>query len=198
LPEIPDCDLLLIGGDIVPPVAHAPSKSRVWLEVKFRPWIRDLATRMHIVGIAGNHDYIWEQHPDWVPVMDWTYLFDSSTQFGGLKIYGTPWQPYFYNWSFNLYEHDLVKKWALIPPDTDILVVHGPPHGYGDYVERDRSHAGSPGLLARIEEVKPRLVVCGHVHRGRGIYQIGPTICVNASYVDERYRPVSEPIVVEL
>ena len=30
------------------------------------------------------------------------YLQDSTTQIYGLKIYGTPWQPEFCGWAFNL------------------------------------------------------------------------------------------------
>jgi Icc-related predicted phosphoesterase len=54
-------------------------------------------------------------------------------------------------------------------------------------------------LLKRIEEIKPKLVVCGHVHEGYGAYKLpcGTTI-VNASVLDEKYRLVNAPIVVEI
>jgi Icc-related predicted phosphoesterase len=151
-----------------------------------------------VVGIAGNHDFIFQERPDQVPALSWTYLQDSGTEYRGFRLWGTPWQPYFYDWAFNLYEKDLVEKWRLIPDDTDILLVHGPPHGYGDVSPYSQAHTGSPGLLSRIQDIQPRLVVSGHIHSGYGQYQIGPTVFVNASYVDEEYKPTHRPIVVDL
>jgi Icc-related predicted phosphoesterase len=198
LPEVPECDLLLIGGDIVPTTMHDPSLSKVWMETSFKKWLKELAKRMKIVGVSGNHDFIFQNRPKLVPKMDWTYLQDSGTEFKGLKIWGSPWQPYFYDWAFNLYESDLCEKWALIPQNTDILLLHGPPYGYGDFSEYGNVHTGSPGLLARIEEIKPKLVVAGHIHSGYGRYNIGDTIFINASYVDEKYKPANQPIVIEI
>lgn len=59
-------------------------------------------------------------------------------------------------------------------------------------------HVGSPSMLAKLEEVKPKLYVCGHIHAGYGVKKHGETVMVNASYVNERYQPVNNPIVVEL
>jgi Icc-related predicted phosphoesterase len=197
LPAIPDCDLLLLAGDLVPITMHKPRLSAGWMQSNFRAWLFDLSKRMKVVGICGNHDFLFQERPDLVPTdLDWTYLQDSGAEFGGLKIWGTPWQPYFYDWAFNLYEPDLVKKWALIPENTDILVVHGPPHGYGDFSIHDQVHTGSPGLLERIEEIGPKLVVAGHIHSGRGLYNIGDTIFVNASYLDEKYKPTNDPMII--
>lgn len=198
LPQIPECDLLLIGGDIVPTTMHDPSMSAIWMESNLRYWVNELAKRMKVIAVAGNHDFIFQEQPEDVPEMDWTYLQDEGTEFEGLKIWGTPWQPYFYDWAFNLYEPDLVKKWALIPNDTDILLLHGPPHGYGDFSEYGNVHTGSPGLLEKILEIKPKLAVAGHIHSGYGRYNIGDTIFVNASHVNEKYKPQNKPVVVEL
>jgi Icc-related predicted phosphoesterase len=198
LPKIPDCDLLLIAGDIVPVTMHESIDSKAWMNAVLKKWLAELATRMKIIAVAGNHDFIFQERPDWVPEMGWTYLQDSGTEFGGLQIYGSPWQPYFYNWAFNLYEPDLVKKWSLIPTNTDILLLHGPPYGYGDWSIYDHVHTGSPGLLEKIEEIKPKLVVYGHIHSSRGRYSVGDTILINASIVNEKYKPVNEPFVVEL
>ena len=63
----------------------------------------------------------------------WHYLEDSSKTLFGLKIYGAPWQPYFFNWAFQLSRgKELNEKWKLIPKDTDILLTHGPPYCHGD------------------------------------------------------------------
>ena len=64
-----------------------------------------------------------------------TYLEDSSTIVQSndnppIKVYGSPWQPEFCHWAFNLNRGpDLANKWSKIPLDTDILITHGPPQG---------------------------------------------------------------------
>lgn len=199
LPEIPDCDLLLIGGDIVPTWAHSPKHSVLWMESKLKYWVNSLAERMKVVACAGNHDFVFEKmRLSDLPQMNWTYLQDTGTEFQGLKIWGSPWQPTFHNWAFNLNEPELVEKWALIPEDTDILLLHGPPYGYGDFSPYDKIHTGSPGLTEVIERIKPKLAVAGHIHSGAGKYNIGETIFINASYVDEQYKPKNMPFEVEI
>ena len=200
LPEIPDCDLLLIAGDIVPlNVQNSMPKSAAWLNSSFRKWLKGIKKRgIDIVGIAGNHDFIFERAHIFVPPdLPWTYLLDDVCNIRGLNIYGTPWQPYFGGWAFNLSESLLEAKWNKIPNNADIVVVHGPPHTYGDYVFYIRDgqgyeeNVGSPSLLRKIQEVKPKLVVCGHIHGGYGIYQAGETTIINCSLVNERYKPVN-------
>lgn len=204
LPDVPDCDLLLLGGDLCR--NHDDHK---WYGGTLKPWVDATAKRCKVVAVAGNHDFVFQRKPDAVPAMDWSYLQDSGIEWGGLKIWGSPWQPRFHDWAFNADEPELEKVWAKIPDDTDILLLHGPPHGYGDKSEYKwktdddtawpgYEHTGSPSLLKRIEEVKPKLAVAGHIHSGYGVYRIGPTVFVSASLVNNRYVPVNLPVVVEL
>ena len=77
-----------------------------------------------------------------------TYLEDSSADVCGYKVYGSPWQPEFCDWAFNLPRGDEIrKKWEAIPTDTDILLVHGPPAGHGD-----RCRHGRVGCQDLLEE----------------------------------------------
>jgi predicted phosphodiesterase len=196
LPPIPPCDLLLIAGDICPVTNHGLEFQAAWLDTEFRRWLHSLTHVKHIVGIAGNHDFIFEQAPQWVPRdLPWTYLQDSVAEIAGLRIWGTPWQPWFFDWAFNGRPDELKEKWALMPPALDVIVVHGPPRGYGDAVPRsyEVEHTGCPHLLRRIEEIQPRLVVFGHIHEGRGQWQHGPTTLANVTLVDEGYEPVYSP-----
>jgi len=197
LPEIPECDLLLLGGDYSP-----DTKTELqWLNQIFKNWLYDLRCRgdiRQIVGVAGNHDIKFEKRPELIPTMSWTYLQDDFTHVDELKIYGSPWQPRFCDWAFNLDEPELERKWSLIPDDTDILVLHGPPRGYGDFSPYGKEHTGSPSLLKRIQEIKPKLVVAGHIHSGHGRYMIGDTIFLNCSYVNEKYQPSNPVQVVEI
>lgn len=193
--DLPKCDLVLIGGDITR--GHGPLDQSVWLHKEFKPWLTNLQTNK-IIGVAGNHDFIWEKSPHLVPSMPWTYLQDSETEFKEWKIYGTPWQPRFYDWAFNMDEPNLKKRWDLIPDDTDILVLHGPPKGFGDWVERDKTHTGSPSLTEKIKEIKPKLVIYGHIHPGYGVYELPGITMVNASILDDRYKWVNDPVEVTL
>jgi Icc-related predicted phosphoesterase len=195
LPDIPACDLLLIAGDLCPITNHHPWFQANWLREDFRRWLAAVPARK-IVFVAGNHDLVFEKEPDSVPRdLPATYLQDSGIEWEGLRIWGTPWQPWFFDWAFNLYEPALVEKWALIPDDTDILVVHGPPHSYGDGVPEVDGvrRTGSPGLLSRIQQVRPKLVVFGHIHEGRGEWRVGDSMLANVTILDEKYRHVYEP-----
>ncbi len=186
LPEIPPCDLLLIGGDVCPVENHDPLFQAFWLGTTFRAWLAAAPARK-IIGVCGNHDFVFQKLPEAVPQdLPWTYLQDSGCVWEGLRFWGTPWQPWFYDWAFNLREHELERVWAKIPPVTDILVLHGPPHGYGDGVPRGGvvQHTGSPSLTEKIREIKPRLAIYGHIHEGRGEYRLGPTVLANVTILD--------------
>jgi Icc-related predicted phosphoesterase len=201
LPDVPTCDLLLLAGDLTPVRDHTFMFQASWLDGEFRTWLKRQPARK-IIGIAGNHDFIFERAPDLVPAdLPWTYLQDSGTEWEGLKIWGTPWQPWFFDWAFNGGPEDLKRQWALIPDGTDILVVHGPPYGYGDGVpESDGSlrRCGCPHLLERIRALQPRLVVYGHIHEGRGEWQLGPTRLANVTILDGNYQRRFEPWIVQL
>jgi uncharacterized protein len=60
-----------------------------------------------------------------------------------------------------------------------VVLSHVPPHG----IKLDRTHffqhVGSTALREFVEQTKPALVVCGHLHESRGVEMIGPTTVVN-------------------
>ena len=202
LPEIPPCDLLLIAGDICPVHNHAIDFQAQWLDSDFRRWLGSLRHVGRVIGVAGNHDFIFERAAHRVPDdLPWIYLQDQLTEYRGLRIWGTPWQPWFFDWAFNGQPEQLKEKWALIPNPVDIIVVHGPPRCYGDGVpERGGSvrHTGCPHLLQRIREIEPELVVYGHIHEGRGQWQLTEkTTLANVTLVDGSYRHVYEPWIYE-
>lgn len=212
LPEIEECDLLLIAGDICPAHNHSPLYQAQWLREEMRPWLEEIPAK-HVVACAGNHDFIWERNPSLAPpdlmkpveaegkTLRWHYLQDEGTEIEGLKIWGTPWQLPFFDWAFNAPEDQLELAFDLIPDDTDIIVAHGPPYGQGDRTPRGE-YVGSKSMLKTIRRVKPKLMVCGHIHRAFGQYRLGDhpgaTKVVNAAYVNEMYDPTNEPVVINL
>lgn len=194
LPEIEPCDLLLIAGDICPVDNHSLTYQRDWLCDPFARWLDQVPART-IVGVAGNHDFFFEKVRDpesYLTKLRWTYLQDSGTEIEGKRIWGSPWQPWFYNWAFNLYEPQLQARWDLIPLDTDILIVHGPPRGHGDKTEAGE-RTGSTFLTETIQRISPELVVCGHIHEDYGMFALDHTTIANVSIMDLDYEPVNDP-----
>src|SRR5262249_10911201 len=195
LPDIPPCDLLLLAGDICPASDHRIYSQASWLDGEFRAWLEQLP--MPVAAVWGNHDFIGERAPDLVPRLPWTLLQDAAAEVAGLRIYGSPWQPRFFDWAFNLDEPDLARKGACIPDGLDILLLHGPAYGFGDCNDSGEL-TGSPSLRQRIFEVKPRLVVFGHIHEGRGQWQEEGVTLANVSVLNTAYQMVHAPAVFEI
>lgn len=189
--EIPDGDLLIHAGDLT------SRGNRQELEDAMA-WMRALP-HPHKVLIAGNHDWIFQRKPQEARelVQGVYYLEDSECQVDGLRIWGSPWQPWFYNWAFNLHRGaEIQRKWDLIPQGIDLLVTHGPPHGILDEVEG--AHVGCEALASTVARISPRLHVFGHIHEGHGVFFRDGIQYVNASICDASYRPIQSPVVVEL
>lgn len=204
--NVPECDLLLIGGDICPDYrGDRETRQFDWFCTDFDDWL-DVQPAKNVLATWGNHDWVGVDLHSAVNSYGskCKFFVDEETTVNGLRVWGSPWQPRFYDWAFNLDEPELEKKWALIPEGIDILLLHGPPYGYGDLApsygrsKEPAIHVGSPSLTKAIERVRPRLVVCGHIHPGYGSYTMGcGTIVLNASMVNERYEMVNNPHVFE-
>jgi predicted phosphohydrolase len=136
-------------------------------------WIRGLSHRVKIV-IAGNHDWSFVEAPVEARALlgqDVHYLEDSGVVIDGVRFWGSPWQPEFNDWAFNLPRGPaLAEKWAAIPPGIDVLITHGPPAGIGDRgPSADR--LGCADLLAAALALRPRLHLFGHIHQDGGVWQ---------------------------
>jgi predicted phosphodiesterase len=202
--SVPDGDVLVHAGDATMQGSEGELR-------RFADWLRGLPHRRKVV-VAGNHDWLCERQPgraaEILEGLD--YLLDSAVEIGGLRFWGSPWQPWFLSWAFNLPRGEALQaKWDLIPPATDVLVTHGPPRGLLDEVETLTSrvlnalsaldgHVGCAELRATVEALAPRVHVFGHIHEGYGQRRERDTLYVNASCCDRRYRPVNAPIVVDL
>lgn len=127
------------------------------------------------------------------------YLEDRSTTIYGLKFYGSPWQPEFCGWGFNLPRgRALLDKWDMIPDDTDVLITHTPPVGYGDLCASG-TRAGCVDLLHTVQKrVRPKYHIYGHIHEGYGVRSDGKTVFVNASTCDLAFSPKNKPIVFDI
>lgn len=206
-PVIPPCDVLLLCGDNAPDFGSsdiASFRQCIWYNNTFCDWLKRTQDRVGApcYGIAGNHDFALFRHRvslhDDIP---WTYLQDDGAEYLGLTIWGSPWVHNAEGWAFNLRAEQLDNRFCRIPDKTDILLLHGPPIGYGDGAFRlgnVREHAGSHAALNAIERVQPQLVAFGHIHEAPGQWRVGKSLLVNATLVDENYAFVHAPRMVSL
>lgn len=198
--EIPDGDILIHSGDAT--IIGTEEEIRL-----FDRWFSSLP-HMQKIFVAGNHDLLFERdekHARGLLDPGIVYLQDSAIEIGGLKIYGSPWQPRFFDWAFNLNRgYELAEKWGMIPVDIDILVTHGPPNGILDLVPRKGwdENTGCEVLRKRVEQIasfgRLKLHIFGHIHCGYGILEEFGVKFVNASNCDEHYNPTQPAIVVDL
>jgi len=194
--RVPDGDILIHAGD-------AANRGTIEEIVLFNHWFTGLPHGYKIF-VAGNHDWIFETNPRLArSLLDSKiiYLQDSFVEIENLKIYGSPWQPRFFDWAFNLNRGaEMAEKWKLIPGNVDILITHGPPRGILDAVARLDSieHAGCEELRKTVEKLKPKLHIFGHIHGGYGSLDRFGVKFINAANCDENYLPVNLPIVVDL
>lgn len=185
----------------------------------FMYWFMNLKGFDDKIFIAGNHDMSFEStykpKPDWLTHLlheenlsqsDCVYLEDSEyiielPEFSRpIKIYGSPWQPEFCNWGFNLPRNgsELEEKWNLIPDDTDILITHCPPYQILDSIVPGSIPLGCEKLKERIDQLNLLVNAFGHIHGGANITYIKNTLYVNASICDEAYLPINKPVIVDI
>ena len=192
------CDTVIFAGD-------ATSTGTKYEIDKFLSWFSDLHFKNKIM-IAGNHDFEFEYINNSIKIPDNViYLDDSGVNIDNINIWGSPVQPEFNNWAFNRDRGNSIRKhWNLIPNNTDILIVHGPPLGYGDLLHpqfrrfNENFNVGCEDLRNRILEINSKFVICGHIHEGYGAYRLNDTEIINASCLDHNYRAVNAPIFIEI
>jgi len=199
--DLPGGNLLLHAGDI--------SSMGYQHEVQqFCKWFNNVENYDHKIFIAGNHDWGFQNNVEKIMEIvnsykTVNYIQDETISVGDDKmvnIYGSPWQPEFYNWAFNLPKNgvEIAAKWDAIPDNTDILITHGPAFGVLDTVAGKMwDNLGCQLLTNKIKSIKPKIHVCGHIHSGYGYYFDGDTHFINASVLNEAYQYTNKPITID-
>lgn len=231
-------DLILLAGDVCPHHNHPAVRAKSyedavfqfeWVRKKLIPWINSQKSK--VVMIAGNHDACF-QHLDFygdperfrAECKNVVYLLNDWAIVNGLKVWGSPYSLFFFDWSFNLPkdpDHSNEAEHALysqIPEDVDIVMTHGPMYNVLDLVKEtvvyntlqgevvcDReTYTGSRILkeyLFKLPKLKAH--ICGHIHQSYGrVDGLGTAkfAAINACIVNENYKltPEQPPIIYVL
>lgn len=202
--KVPDGDVLIHCGDST----YRGTGPETHHEME---WFSALPHK-HKIIIAGNHELGWEADLDrnfyrQVPITkphfldkypDLIYLHNTEVTINGVRFWGSPYQPEFYNWAFMKKRGPaLAANWAEMPEGIDVLITHGPPYGFGDVNESD-NRFGDEDLLKRVLDVKPQIHCYGHAHHGYGEYFHDGIHFINAASLNEDYNPVNAPVVVDV
>jgi len=195
--SVPEGDILIFAGD-------ATNVGELHQVQRFNEWSKQFA-HPHKLFVAGNHDFSFEnshQKKEAKSLLtNWTYLEDSEVTISGVKVYGSPVQPWFHDWAFNRRRGaDIKKYWNAIPDDVQILITHGPVEGILDIVEHPPGfHVGCEDLKNRILDLKQLKVhICGHIHCSHGMEVHNGVTYINASICTEQYVPSQSPIVFDI
>lgn len=187
--DIPDGDWLIFAGDMCSYGDRKEAK-------RFIKWMEELPHKVKI-AICGNHDWPFYKDSEYGKKFKTVhYLQDSSVTINGIKVYGSPWQPKFCNWAFNLSRGEELKaKWDMIPKDTDILITHCPPAETFDY--SGGMPLGCVDLKEAVERIEPKVHIFGHIHRQHGVKSKNGITYVNGSIVDDYNFKINDPIVLD-
>lgn len=191
-------DMVMHTGDI----SSSKNLTQNGMEtVAFYLWYRTLPIKYKIL-VPGNHDGLIEDcykadqceafksllHPI-------ALLIHESIEIEGVKIFGSPYTPTFYNWSFMKNRADLDNYWKDIPNETDIVITHGPPQGILDLASKsdgELEYCGDKALLRHILRVCPKYHLFGHIHDNHDCHNKGTrtidncrTVFTNSSCVTD-------------
>lgn len=173
--DVPDGDVLVHAGDLCRGGDLDELRETA-------DWLAGLPHR-HKIIVAGNHDWAFVHEPAAArsAIAGMTYLQDREVTLDGLRFYGSPWQPAFHDWAFNLPRGAaLAAIWAKIPSGIDVLVTHSPPAGIGDRSPIG-GRAGCADLRRRVAELRPRLHLFGHIHQDGGLWREDGTVFANVT-----------------
>lgn len=192
-------DFILPGGDLLIHAGDSTSMGTVGEIISFLNWVEKQNYQYKII-IPGNHDFGFEKQHDLYKQecqqRNIILLNHEATEVGGIKIFGSPFTPMFFNWAFMLYEKEIKERWDEIPKDTEILITHGPPKNTLD-ITKNGDSAGCHWLSQKISDLKfLKLHVFGHIHEAKGVRVENGITFVNASALDGKYRPYGSGVPI--
>lgn len=206
LEDIPDCNVVIIAGDISPLYLQEKiAECAIWFGNVFIPWCETLPCDKVII-IGGNHDFFLEdikphflkfgKNKKIILLKHQVYKYNHITFFGTPYVEGLP------RWAFNLSLEQAEEKFSKIP-NCDVLISHTPPFDaantgrVGGY--RGAVDYGSWALRNAILNKRIGLIICGHIHTGDHSLNdwFGHKI-VNVSLLNEDYNMEFSPKLIEI
>jgi Icc-related predicted phosphoesterase len=189
LDPVPEGDVFVHAGDLL----RRGTLEELALVAR---WLQNLPHR-HKVVVAGNHDWCFAREPELARRAlggGIVYLQDEGAEIEGLRFWGSPWQPEYNGWAFNLPRgRPLEERWALIPDQIDVLVTHCPPRGFGDRAPVG-GRSGCEALLGTALRIGPALHLFGHIHQDGGIWHEGGVCFANVT----TWECEREPTVLDI
>jgi Icc-related predicted phosphoesterase len=177
--DVPKGDVLVYAGDF-----GADRIERFYQMVK---WFKDQPHPIKLY-VPGNHDTLverdWDESQKQLNGVGVDVLLNSGIKIDGVHFWGYPYIPPIIGyWAFERdpdFRRYTVNK---IPDDVDVLISHGPV-----YMKLDLSstghRCGCTILEKKVEEVRPKLFICGHVHEAYGSISYGDIEYYNVSMTD--------------
>ena len=191
-----DIDILFITGDMTYRGRESEIELLMLELVKLRRRID------HIVCTFGNHEVGCEgreiEYKLKFAGIGVTLLNHESIEIEGIRIFGSPYTPEFFDWAFMYKREDGEKVWGDIPSGTQVLLTHGPALGILDWCHD--GHVGCEDLKNKVLYGLPALKyhLFGHIHESHGTLEKSGILFSNGSIMNGRYRFVNPPIKFEL
>lgn len=199
-PTIPECDVLLIAGDLCADFGHPGipnimrERQMAWLDTDYRAWEASVPAK-HILATPGNHDWI-NAVPEGLKtrlfIDEGCEVYDELTD-QQRKFWFTPWIEPIWDWNYMLERGPRKARFEMIPHGLDVLVSHSPIHNVCD-AAYDGEHCGCPELRRIVQDRKPAHVCYGHIHEaqrhGGPHHMLGKTATHCCSMWGENWKPV--------
>lgn len=171
-------DAILIGGDVT-------TEGRLPFLDEFLRSLLKIKTR--VVLVQGNHDPMLLTTPPGITCLHGTTTTLNSFAVGGLggsnfTGVGAPFE----------YSDEEARKILGRMGPVDILISHCPPFGTKCDFAPDGKNYGSVPVREYVQDRRPRLVLCGHVHVARSVDKLGETTIVNPGPLMEGHYAIAE------
>ena len=167
--QAPKYDLIVFVGDVTD---FGPADSA-------RQIVQELKTRGMVYVLPGNCD---PPEVNGVLEEEGVSLHGKKESFGEYVFYGVGGSnPTPFNSPMELAEVEIKGKLlgVGVQGNKSVMVVHAPPKDTVCDGAPDGSHYGSSAVREAVEQLKPLVVVCGHIHEGKGEDRIGESLVVN-------------------
>jgi len=185
-PDLAAADLVLLAGDLGR-FGRLASAQQIVQAI--------LACNPHTLAVAGNCDA-----PD---LTDWLAdrgigVDGTCRTVGGLAVAGLSRSLPCPGATPNECDDDELAtgldaaRQQLPPGVPHVLLAHQPPRDTKADVAHAGEHVGSAAVRRYVDTTKPIVCVCGHIHEGRSVDRLGPTLIVNpGAFADGHYAVIT-------